>query len=286
LEISVYGEADLAKTQTVRPDGKIAFPLIGDVQASGTPPEELREQIRERLSRYVRNPQVTVIVTKYNSKQVIILGEVRTPGMLHLVSDVTLLQGISRVGGVTDEADLQGALVVRNHQILPVSFEKLLKHGDMTQNIPLQSKDTILIPNFSAKKAFVLGEVNKPLVLPLNHEVRVIESIALAGGFTRDARMKNVVLIRGGLGNARVEMINADAMMKNGDLAANVVLHPNDIVYIPKTLIANVDRFFEHLRTIITPIVLAEAGMVLYPDVQTAVTKGTTRGTQPALVGP
>ena len=67
------------KTQTVRPDGKIAFPLVGDIQARALTPDELREQIAQRIARYVKNPEVTVIVTTYNSKKISVLGEVKNP---------------------------------------------------------------------------------------------------------------------------------------------------------------------------------------------------------------
>ncbi len=274
LVISVYGDDDLAKTQTVRPDGKIAFPLLGDIQASGATPDELREQVRQRLSKQIRNPRVTVIVSKYNSKQVFVLGQVKTPGVLLLSSDINVLQGIARAGGVTEEADLQGALLVRDAQVVPVNFDKLLRSGDFTQNILLRPNDAILIPNVSAKRVFVLGEVKQSLAISLRHPVTLIEAIALAGGFTSDAESKNVVVVRGGLGADNVLKVNVDDITRQGLMDNNMPLQPNDIVYVPKSFVAEIGYFAEKISKILTPLILTEFGISLYPAVKEVINTG------------
>lgn len=274
LDISVYGDDDLAKTQTVRPDGKIAFPLLEDIQASGATPEELREQLRQRLSRYLKNPHVTVIVSKYNSKQVFVLGQVKIPGVLLLSSDINVLQGIARAGGVTEEADLQGALLVRDAQVVPVNFDKLLRSGDFTQNILLRPNDTILIPNVSAKRVFVLGEVKQSLAIALKNPMTLIEAISMAGGFTSDVDSQNVVIVRGGLGADNILKVNVDDITEQGLMARNMPLQPNDIVYVPKSFIAEAGYFAENISKIITPIILTGFGISLYPTVESVITTG------------
>lgn len=286
VQISVYGDDELSNTQTVRPDGKIAFPLAGDVYVAGMTPDELRAQITLRLSKFVRNPQVTVIVSKYNSKQVYVLGQVKTPGIVRLSTDITVLQGIAHAGGMTDDADLQGALLVRNAQIVPVNFERLLRNGDFTQNIPLHPNDTILVPNVSGRKIFILGEVKQPIAIPLKQAMSLVESLSIAGGFTRDADSKNVVIVRGGLGSSNMFTVNVDQITDKAVTAKNAVLQPNDIVYVPKTLMAHVDRFFEHVSKIIAPIVLTEFGIALGPTVYSVLTKGKVNSQVPIIVQP
>jgi len=276
LEVSVYGDADLVKTQTVRPDGKIGFPLIGEVRANGLTPAELREQMTQALAEFVKDPQVAVIVTQYNSRRVVILGQVETPGLIRLTSDIDLLEGISRAGGVTDAADLRGALLVRAGEILPVSLEKLLRQGDLEQNVLLRANDVVLIPNINAKKAFVLGEVKEPLVLPLKYDVNLAAAISLAGGFTRSAEKRNVLIVRGGLGDPKIIAIDFNKIIKQGNLAQNLRLEPNDIVYVPKSRIADVVGFFQNLRDILGPTVMAETGIILAPDVWDVLTEFKT----------
>jgi polysaccharide export outer membrane protein len=278
VEISVYGQKELKKTQDVRPDGNIAFPLIGDVQASGLTPDELRDQIEQKLSEYVRSPSVTVVIVTYKSKKVSILGEVKTPGLLRLSSEISMLEGISRVGGITDNADLQGSMLVRDGKILPVNFKKLLRQGDLTQNVILKSEDVVLIPNVSLRKIFVLGEVKKPKVISLKDDVTLIESISRAGGFTRIAESRNVIIVRGGLGNPRLMKVDVNQITRNGKVVYNVPLAAGDIVYVPKTLISNVVQFFVDMKNILDTILIAESGIILWPDVRSVLETGDTTG--------
>jgi len=286
LEISVYAQKDLIIVQKVRPDGKVAFPLVGDIEASGRTPNEIREALEKRLSKYIRDPQVTVLITEYNSKTVSILGEVSKPGLLTLISDINLLEGIARVGGITESADLQGALLVRNGQVVPVNFYKLLRYGDARQNVILQDKDTILIPNISVKKVFVLGEVMKPLVVILKGEVTILDAILQAGGFSRRAKTQNIFVIRGGLGSSTLLQVDLKAIIDRGDTASNFLLQPHDIIYVPPTIIADVLQFFQDLNTVLSPIVLAETGIALGPTVKSVLTTGTTDQSQPLVVNP
>jgi polysaccharide export outer membrane protein len=285
LEISVYGDKDLGKTQIVRPDGKISFPLIGDIQASGLMPDELKNHITKELSKYVKKPDVTVIIAKFGSKQVHVLGEVKKPGALRLSSDINLMDAISRVEGLNESADLQGALLVREGSIVPVNFEGLFK-GDFSQNVPLKHKDVILIPNISAKKVFVLGEVAKPLVVTLRPGVSLIEAISLAGGFTRDAESRNVFIVRGGLGDPRLLTVNAKAITREG-IAPNVLLQSGDIVYVPRSLVGDIVKFAQDLTSILTPVVLIESGIVLSPQVRSVLRTGRTeQGSSTSVVVP
>jgi len=286
LEIFVYAQKDLTTTQRVRPDGKVAFPLVGDIEARGRTPNEIREALEKRLSKYLREPQVTVLITEYNSKTVSILGEVSKPGLLTLISDVNLLEGIARAGGVTESADLQGALLVRNGQVVQVNFNKLLRYGDARQNVILQDKDTILIPNISVKKVFVLGEVMKPLVVILKGDVTILDAILQAGGFSRRAKTQNIFVIRGGLGSSTLLQVNLKTMLDRGDTASNVLLQPHDIIYVPPTIIADVLQFFQDLNTVLSPIILAETGIAIGPAVKSVLTTGTTDQSQPIVVNP
>jgi protein involved in polysaccharide export with SLBB domain len=229
VEVSVYGNADLVKTQTVRPDGKISFPLVGELTVRGLTPEELRTQIATGLARYVREPRVTVVVTKYNSNKVSVLGEVKSPGLLRLVSDITLLEALSRVGGVNQEADLQRALLLRNGVIEPADFHRLIRHGDTTQNVWLESGDTILIPNVNEQRVLILGQVSRPLALPLTPALTLVESISRAGGITEDADLRGALFVR----ERQVLPVDFEKLLRHGDFGQNVTMQQNDTVLIP-----------------------------------------------------
>lgn len=150
VEVQVWKNPDLSRTVTVRPDGKISLPLIGDVQASGQTAMQLTEAVTEKLKAYYKEPaQVTVIVHQVNSYGIYILGEVRSPGK-HLVrSGTTFLQVISLVGGFTPFASTN-KITLRRKDSEGREVSRLIRYKDVlsgTQaNLALKPGDIIIIP--------------------------------------------------------------------------------------------------------------------------------------------
>lgn len=150
IEITVYRHDDLKKTVKVGTSGKIMFPLIGDVQAAGISIFQLRDNMQERLSIYIVDPQVTISVTTVQSQKIIVLGEVNNPGAFTLDTDITLMEAISKAGGMTEDAKSSNVLLIRKGQgksnVVSMDFKKVIKKGDLSQNIVLQSDDIIYVP--------------------------------------------------------------------------------------------------------------------------------------------
>ncbi len=147
LEVVVWKNADLSKTVTVRPDGIITLPLVGDVRASGLTAEQVRDEIKRGLQRFLDVPEITVTVVDVRSYNVYILGEVQRPGKYQTKSQTTLLQVIAMAGGFTTFADSDGIVVVRQNrqgaqQRIRVRYKDLVRQGD----IGLQPGDTVIVP--------------------------------------------------------------------------------------------------------------------------------------------
>ncbi|MCF6158427.1 MAG: polysaccharide export protein [wastewater metagenome] len=124
---------------------------------------------------------------------------------------------------------------------------------------------SIEVTLFKGQKIFILGEVRNPGVYRIDPPMTIYEAISMAGGFTMDGKDTSVLLIRGGLENPEVNAYNLDFdnARKKGKLSRNVVLQRGDVVYVPRTFIANVDRFFKHFENIVRPLVYLEQGVVL-----------------------
>lgn len=150
LRIDVWKEPEISRTIPVRPDGKVSLPLLNDVQASGLTAMQLAGNIREGLTKYLTNPQVTVTVTEINSRRVYVNGEVNRAGPLPLLPNMTVLQALSAAGGFTQFAKLKGIYVLRNEggkQVkLPFNYKDVVKGNHPEQNIPLISGDVIVVP--------------------------------------------------------------------------------------------------------------------------------------------
>ena len=193
LKITVWGHEDLTRTSVVAADGRMPFPLIGDVPVASLNPTQLEVRLRELLGVYVVDPQVTVVVQEYRSQKVFVLGEAEKPGTYALTGQATLLDILSQAGGPSKTAGRQVIIVRFPRSEEPVapgaagsrmlrSNLKALLDGDARENVALESGDTIYIPKMTS--FFVLGEVKRPGAFTLEKDTTVLEAITLAGGFT------------------------------------------------------------------------------------------------------
>jgi polysaccharide biosynthesis/export protein len=150
LRIDVWKEPEISRTIPVRPDGKISLPLLNDVQAAGLTSMELAGVIRDGLTKYITNPQVTVSVTEINSQRVYVTGEVLRPGALSMIPGMTVLQALSSSGGFTQFAKLKGIYVLRvigaKQEKFPFNYKDVVAGRKPEQNIPLEPGDVIVVP--------------------------------------------------------------------------------------------------------------------------------------------
>jgi protein involved in polysaccharide export with SLBB domain len=184
-----------------------------------------------------------------------IAGEVNSPGLYSLEGKVDILKAISACKGVTEKANLKGALITKlNNKTIPVDLEKLFLQNDLTQNYPLESGDSLFIPLSLENNIYVLGQVKSPGLYPIKDECTVVKAISQAGGYTANARLKSCVVIRRfpqdeeGIKMQTITLkdvkvirekyeqvieINLVKILKDGELDQNIVLQPRDIVFLP-----------------------------------------------------
>jgi len=150
LEIEVWREPDFSRQVLVRPDGKITFPLIGDVQASGMNTLGLKAVLAEKLKGFVDNPEVTVIVVESRSKNFYIIGKVNRPGTYPLSPGMTVLQALSVAGGFAQWAHKDKIRIIRRsegrEEIFSINYDKVISGKNLEQNILLEPNDTIIVP--------------------------------------------------------------------------------------------------------------------------------------------
>lgn len=149
LTIGVWGFEDLQGEElVVRPDGKVNFPLVGEVQAAGLTGSELTSKLTTGLGEYVKNPQVTVNVFKFHTTRIYVLGEVAKPGMYELEKQHNLLDAIGIAGSYTEEAAKKKVIIIRKDQTgdpIKVNLMNIWEKGDMTQNYALNDGDVVYL---------------------------------------------------------------------------------------------------------------------------------------------
>jgi polysaccharide export outer membrane protein len=153
LSVFVYRSPELSMAVPVRPDGRISLPLVDDIVAAGRTPVELARQLEDRLREYVREPNVTVIVTSFvgpTSRLVRIVGEAAQPRSIPFREGMTVLDALIESGGLTRFASGNRARLIRREggtdQVIQLRLADLLRDGDISQDMPLRPGDTIVIP--------------------------------------------------------------------------------------------------------------------------------------------
>lgn len=258
LDIEILGDVDTRTTTTVGPDGKIYFYILPGIDVWGLTIPQAREKIATGLQRFIREKQpVSVTLKSADSQRVWVLGRLNKPGVYPLSGPTTLLEALAQAGGLSprsamsslagpvamasaagtsasdEAADLSRAFVIRQGKLLRVDFKRLLRDGDLSQNIYLQPDDFVYLPAGSGGTVHVLGAVFAPRAVETTSQPTLVRAVAEAGGTIKDAHLSQVAIVRGSLSQPQVAIVDLDAIMHGR--APDIALQEQDIVYVPFT---------------------------------------------------
>ncbi len=150
LNIEVWKDPSLTRPVIVLPDGKVAFPMVGEIMAAGKSVSQLRKEVQERLSLFVKDAVVTVEVRQVASYQIYVLGKVRSPGRIVLTSNIDVLQALSSAGGPDQFAKLSRIRIFRREGgatlIIPFDYDDVIAGKNMKSNILLRRGDIVVVP--------------------------------------------------------------------------------------------------------------------------------------------
>jgi len=230
LEIKVYDNKELDTTVRVGGDGIISMPLLGPIRVGGKDVATIGSYIESLLADgYLVSPQVNVFVTEYRSKKVTILGQVNTPGLYELQGSITLLELISKAGGLTEDA---GGMITIKRKIhnekderkdINIDIASLIEQGDASLNISIQDGDSIYVAK--AGVFFITGEVKKPGSYKYEENSTVLKAITLAGGLTDHGAAGRIGIIR--------KIDGREVLLKNVEMDEEVL--EEDVIVVPET---------------------------------------------------
>jgi len=150
LEISVWKEEGLQSEVLVRPDGKISFPLVGDIQAEGKTPEQLRHEVAGWLRKYIPDPVVTVLVKKIAAYKIYVLGQINKPGQYTVGIYLDVMQALALAGGLNAYAAENDIRILRRQGdkeiVIPFEYSEVKKGRNLGQNIILKTGDVVVVP--------------------------------------------------------------------------------------------------------------------------------------------
>lgn len=233
---TVTHASDPASGIVVDQAGNIQFPYVGTVHAAGLRPEEVQAVVAKALSRYFKEPQVTVRIGSFRAKQVFVDGEVRAPGAVPITDiPMTLYEAIGSSGGFTPAADQSRIVLVRNGTSYPIDLTGMLERGENPSRLVLKNGDLLRVVARDDNGVFVMGEVTKPATaLPMkNGRLTLSEALSQAGSISSStADAAQLYVIRGSLGSTP-KVFHLDAASPVAMVLANEFqLQPKDIVYV------------------------------------------------------
>ncbi len=230
LKVTVYGHPDMDTTLRVSGGGTIILPLIGPLQVDGLTVDQVAGKISKALSDgYIVNPQVSVFIQEFRSKKVTIIGQVKNPGLYELSGPITLLELISKAGGLTQDYGTnvtihrKNASDVADTKVITIDLKDLLENGASALDVPIMDQDSVVVAK--AKVFYVTGEVKKPDAYKFEEGTTVIKAITLAGGFTNIAAAGKVKVYRKVNGKEQVaEKVDMD-----------MPILPEDVIVVPES---------------------------------------------------
>ena len=244
--------ADQATTATTAPpagfivdhEGMIQFPYAGEIKVGGLTQDQARTLLTNRLSKYLKQPRVTLRVQSFRSKRVYVDGEVRTPG-LQSINDIpmTLVEAINRAGGVLPTGDQSQIVVNRSGVNYEINLPQLVQRGVNPANIMLADGDVVRVRSRDESKVFVSGEVVSPRALPMyNGRLTLNEALGESGGLNPiSADGSQIYVVRRNGADQVVYQLDGRAQGALA-MAEGFELSPRDLVYVAPTALTNWNR--------------------------------------------
>ena len=150
LQVTVWKEQDLQAEILVRPDGALTFPLAGEIPAAGHTVDDIRKTLQSRLTKYIPDPVVTVLVKRTDGSRIFVVGKVNRPGDFPLNRPLDVMQALSLAGGATPYADVNGIRILRRdgtrQEEFRFRYDDIRRGKNLSQNILLHSGDTVVVP--------------------------------------------------------------------------------------------------------------------------------------------
>ena len=228
VQIDVLGRPELLARSNVSGDGRITAALLGPVNVAGMTPAQAAEKLSAayRDGQYLVLPQVTVTLIEYQSQQLTVLGEVRTPGRFPMRTRLSVLDGIALSGGITDTGASTAYLLRPEDSVVTryeIDLDALIQSGAGQQYFELIAGDTLVVPK--AQLFYIYGEVKSPNAYKLKPGMTVIQALSLAGGLTDKGSDRRIDIRR--QSNSRLASVSA---------SLNDTLQADDVVYVRERL--------------------------------------------------
>lgn len=270
LDIEVAEMRDTRARTKVMPDGMLYYDVAPGIDAKGRTIAEISALLSKALENDYVSPVVTVNVAKADSQRFWMLGQVQRPGAYPIAKPTTLIAALSAGGGLLNSsdageianpeaADLERAILIRNGDLVPVDFERLVRQGDMSQNVYVRGGDYIFVPSLTPRSFYVLGHVARPGPVYFERGATLVSAVAAAGGPQPDAIVTKALILRGGTLHPQVAVVNLRAVMRGQE--PDLKLEGGDIVWVPRSPWTKLEKYVEAVLVTAAQAVAVQEGL-------------------------
>jgi polysaccharide export outer membrane protein len=268
LRFNIFGEEGMRDfTARVDAEGHVQLPIVETVHVAGKSTQQIQAQLKSAYSQEFVSPWVTVELAKAESHPLYFLGEFRNPGVKYLEFSTELIEALAMAEGLEEDAYLPGARLIRGVNVCTVDLQALLKTGDFSQNVWMQSGDILFAPNREDMRIYMLGAVTSPQGLPFGPDGRtILQALSDVGGPENGAAKLQEVRVIRTLSPTRGELILLDVQGMLSGQKLDFPLQPGDVVYVPRTTLGNwntaIAQILPSLQVIggiLTPITLIDS---------------------------
>jgi polysaccharide export outer membrane protein len=249
ITLTVFGHPEISGRRTVGPDGNIQVVLLGSVAVAGLTADQAGATLTRLLSDDYVAPVTSVQINSYMSNQVIVLGDVGTPGIVRFLGQPTLLEALAKAGtakGGDGQLPASRCAIFRGRdRVFWLDLRGLYRGDELVANFPLQPNDVVYVPYNIDNVVYVMGQVAKPGAYPVSPNMSVVQALAQAGGPNDNASTGKIALARPSQ-NLQKE-IDLDNLVK-GDGTTNYSVEPGDIVYVPKRGLAKLGYVMQQIN--------------------------------------
>jgi polysaccharide biosynthesis/export protein len=226
LHVNVFDHPELSLDVRIGQSGTVSYPLVGVLQFGGLSTRDAELLLARRLNDggFVLRPQVSIIVTDFQSQKVGVVGQVNKPGQYALTATQRVLDVLSMAGGVlADSSADQASLMRKDGSVQTIDLRKLLG-GDLSANLIVQNGDTLSVPR--APEFYIYGQVQRPGVYRLGRDTTVSQAISMGGGLTRQGTERGTI----------VKRRDANGVEKQYRIKPKDAIQPNDVILIKESL--------------------------------------------------
>ena len=268
LRFNIFGEEGMSDLLArVDAEGYVQLPVVDAQRVTGQTTREIQSRLIEEYSDYFVEPWITVELANAESHPLYFLGEFRAPGVHYMEFATELIEALALAEGLEEDAYLPGARLIRRNHVCTVDLNGLLKNGDFSQNVWMESGDIIFAPLKEDMRVYVLGAVGSPGAITFGADGRtLLEALSVAGGpIEPKARLNEIRIIRS-FSATRGELILVDASDMLAGKRLDFALEPGDVIYVPQSVIGSWNQAvgeilpgLQLISGILTPIALIDS---------------------------